>query len=303
MKRITRNQFRTFLSVVQCGSMAAAAKQLNLTAPAVSIQIKQLEEFAGIPLLDRLRDGASPTEAGMIVMKSATKLEATIQDCEEELNQLKGLGSGHASVGGVSTAKYFTPHAFAAFSKLHPEIDMKLTIGNRAKTVSLLANYEIDIAVMGRPPRNIDVEYEAIGPHPHVIIAPPEHPLARRKNLSPTDLSHEIFLTREQGSGTRALGQEFLGKSGIVPILGMEIDSNETIKQAVIAGLGIAFISAHTIATEIKDGRLITLDVEGLPVTREWYVVRRQDKHLLPASKALWQFLKTRARDFLPHVA
>lgn len=302
MKRATRNQFKTFLSVVQRGSMAAAAKKLNLTAPAVSIQIKQLEEYAGVPLLERLRNGVSVTEAGSIVMETASRIEAAIHDCEDELNQLKGLDAGHASIGGVSTAKYFAPRAFAAFSKLHPNVDMKLSIGNRSETVAALANYEIDIAVMGRPPRNFEVEYEAIGPHPHVIIAPPDHTLARRKKLSPTDLSNETFLTRERGSGTRALGLEILRKNGITPSLGMEIDSNETIKQAVIAGLGIAFISAHTIATEIKDGRLIILDVVGLPVTREWYVVRRQDKHLLPASKELWQFLKTHGQDFLPLV-
>ncbi len=302
MKNATHRQFRTFLAVVHNGTMAAAAQQLNLTPPAVSIQIRQLEDQAGVPLLDRSNEGVRPTEAGKIVFDAASRLEDTVRECGDRLRDLRGLESGHAAVGGVSTAKYFVPRAFAAFAKTHPQIDLKLVIGNRAETISALESYDIDIAIMGRPPRAFEVEFEAIGAHPHVIIAPPDHAFANSTGLSPADLAGETFLTREPGSGTRALTQELFVSEAIAPPIGVEMGSNETIKQAVMAGLGIALISAHTIAVEINDGRLTILDVEGLPIVREWFVVHRRDKRLLPASGALWDFLKTEGSTFLPRL-
>jgi len=178
-----------------------------------------------------------------------------------------------------------------------------LTIGNRGETVAALKGYEIDMAIMGRPPTGVEVEQAVIGPHPHVIIAPPGHHLAARHRITPKVLTSETLLMREPGSGTRALVRELFTDAGLEPLPGMEMGSNETIKQAVIAGLGIAMISAHTVAAELREGRLTALDVRGLPVMRTWFMVKRADKRLLPASTALWQFMAREGRTYLPDLA
>jgi DNA-binding transcriptional LysR family regulator len=175
-------------------------------------------------------------------------------------------------------------------------------IGNREDTIAAFKAGRLDVAVMGRPPEGIEVESALIGDHPQVIIAPPDHPLAKRRAIPPQDIAGETLLMREMGSGTRLLAERFLAKHGIQPRIGMEIGSNETIKQAVIAGLGIAFISAHTIASEIQDGRLVILDVAGLPEIRHWFVVRLATKRLMPAAGALREFLVAEGRQFLPDV-
>jgi LysR family transcriptional regulator for metE and metH len=155
---------------------------------------------------------------------------------------------------------------------------------------------------MGRPPEHFPVEQALIGDHPHVIVAPPGHPLAGRQRIKVARLADETFLLREEGSGTRLLTQNLLAQAGVAPRVGMEISSNETIKQAVMAGLGIALISAHTIAAEVEDRRLAVLDVVGLPIVRQWSVVKRREKWLPPAARALWQHLATQGRLFLPEV-
>ncbi len=155
---------------------------------------------------------------------------------------------------------------------------------------------------MGRPPEDVEVESAPIGDHPQVIIAPPDHPLAKRRSISPQEIAGETILMREVGSGTRSVAEGFLAKHGIKPRIGMEIGSNETIKQAVMAGLGIAFISAHTIAAEIGDGRLAVLDLVGLPEIRQWFVVRLAAKRMMPAARASRDFLVAKGRRFLPNV-
>jgi LysR family transcriptional regulator for metE and metH len=190
----------------------------------------------------------------------------------------------------------------AAFARSHPGIDIELIIGNREDTIAAFKAGRLDVAVMGRPPEEVEVESALIGKHPQVLIAPPDHPLAKRRNIPPREIAGETILMRESGSGTRLIAERFLRKHGIKPRIGMEIGSNETIKQAVIAGLGIAFISAHTIASEIEDGRLVVLDVVGLPEVRQWFVVRPSAKRLMPAAGALRDFLVAEGRRFLPDV-
>ena len=217
------------------------------------------------------------------------------------LDMIAGRTGGRVSIGAVSTAKYFVPFAIAAFSRLHPRIDISLSIGNRQEIRQALRGYELDFAIMGRPPPDVEVDTHLIGDHPHIIVAPRGHRLARNFGLAAVDLAHETFLTREQGSGTRMLMEQLFEATELQPTVGMEMSSNETINQAVIAGLGIAFISAHTVATELEDGRLVALDVAGLPVVRQWFVVRRRDKVLLPPAQAMLDFLSAEGARFLPH--
>jgi LysR family transcriptional regulator, low CO2-responsive transcriptional regulator len=230
----------------------------------------------------------------------AERIEAAIATCATALDMMAGKTAGRISIGAVSTAKYFVPFAISGFSRLHPNVDVTLVIGNRQDIGLALRGYDIDIAIMGRPPEDIDMNVHLIGDHPHVIIAPTAHPLARQSNLPLISLSHETFLTREPGSGTRGLMEQFFQAKGIQPTIGMVMSSNETIKQAVIAGLGIAFISAHTVATELDERRLVTLDVVGLPVVRQWFVVSRKDKVLLPPAQAMLKFLSEQGAQFLP---
>ncbi|MBT6387066.1 MAG: LysR family transcriptional regulator [Alphaproteobacteria bacterium] len=296
----TMKQFRALEAVIQNGTYTAAANQLNVTPPAVSIQMGLLEDMAGMPLVERVGDQFKATEAGNILVEAARSIGDVLSESAEALMHIKGAEGGTARVGIISTAKYFAPRALAAFSREHPGIDVRLSVGNRQETIAAMENHEIDFAIMGRPPENFEVESLAFGAHPHIIIAPPDHALASKSNIPIKLLAEERFLSREKGSGTRTLMSRLFTGVGIEPPLGMEIGSNETIKQAVIAGLGIALISAHTVAVELHDGRLSCLDILGMPLERNWFVVKRQEKKLLPATRALWDFLEANGKSFLP---
>ncbi|MGC2781788.1 MAG: LysR family transcriptional regulator [Bradyrhizobium sp.] len=297
---LTIRQLRALAAVQEAGSVTSAAGRLHLTQPAVTLQIRNLQELAGLPLIQRTTDGMILTEAGRSVLVLSERVEAALQDCEQALDILAGRSGGRVAIGAVSTAKYFVPFAIAEFSRRFPKIDVTLRIGNRDTIREALRGYDLDIAIMGRPPADIPVDMRPMGKHPHVIVAPAGHRLARRKRIAAADLAGEVFITRESGSGTRMLMETFLEKHGLHPKTSMEMDSNETIKQAVIAGLGIAFISQHTVSHELGEGRLVTLKVPGLPVIRQWHAVRRADKLLLPPAQAMLDFLGKEGARFLP---
>jgi len=302
LRNMTIRQLRALAAVAAHKSVTAAAAQLHLTQPAVTLQIKNLEELTEARLLQRTPNGMLLTEAGDVLMRLSERIDAALTDCSLTLEMMQGLTGGRVSIGVVSTAKYFAPFAIAAFSKAYPDIDVRLVIGNRGEIMRALADFSLDAAIIGRPPPDIDVIPTFIGDHPHIIIAPPLHPLAKAASLSPADLGAETFLIREPGSGTRALMERVLTEAGVTPRIGMEIASNETIKQAVMAGLGIAFLSAHTVAAELMDGRLISLPIEGLPIIRHWFLVRRVEKILLPPAQALVEFLGRETVHFLPRI-
>jgi LysR family transcriptional regulator, low CO2-responsive transcriptional regulator len=300
MRNVTLKQLRALAGVVQTGTVTGAAKRLNVTPPAVTFQIQLLEQTIGLPLLDRRPDGFTPTDAGREVVEAARRIEAALQNCRAAIDSLKGLEGGKVAVGIVSTAKYFAPHALGAFSRIHPAIAISLIDGNREEIIAALKADTVDVAVMGRPPIGLTVDMYVIGDHPHVMIAPVGHPLETRRRLEPADFAAETFLVRERGSGTRSLMELFFAQAGVKPTIGMEMGSNETVKQAVMAGLGLSFISAHTIGAEVEDGRLVVLDVMGLPIIRQWHVVKRIDKRLTPAAAAMTKFLCDQGRGFLP---
>jgi LysR family transcriptional regulator for metE and metH len=301
MRHLTLRQLRALAATVRHGSLSGAARALAVTPPAVTLQLQQLENLAGLPLLQRTAAGAVPTEAGREVVALCERIELAIAECQTLLDAMRGLTAGRVCVGVVSTAKYFAPFVLAEFARTHPGIDVRLVVGNREEVVAGLESLDIDVAVMGRPPAEMEVEQLLIGNHPHVVIAPPTHPAVGHRCAAKA-LAGETFLLREPGSGTRMLSERFFANTGIKPRIGMEIGSNETIKQAVMAGLGIALISAHTIAAEIDDGRLAVLDIDGLPIVRKWFVIRRKDKRLLPATQAVRDFLASEAERFLPVV-
>jgi LysR family transcriptional regulator for metE and metH len=300
MRNVSLKQLRIVTAVAQSGRIARAATLLGVTAPAITLQLQLLEKETGLPLFERSRGGMRLTEGGRLFLRAARQVEQALQECGEAVKALKGLAGGKVMVGLVSTAKYFAPRALASFGSAHPEIEMQVAIGNRERTLTALRNLELDLAITGYPPEDMAFEKKVIGEHPHVIIVPPGHPLAIHRKLTLSQLASEVFLVREPGSGTRRLMEQLFVRAGIAPRIGMEIDSNETIKQAVMAGLGIAVISAHTVTNELEEGRLALLNVEGLPVIRKWYVVKHTQKRLLPAAAALWSFLCSDGRRFLP---
>ncbi len=299
-RELTIRQLRALAAVHNDRSVTAAAKRLHLTQPAVTLQIRNLQALAGLPLIQRTGEGMLLTDAGREVLALSERIEAAIADCETSLEMMAGKTAGRISIGAVSTAKYFVPFMISGFSKLHPNVDVTLSIGNRQEIGKALRGYDIDFAIMGRPPADIDMDVRLIGDHPHVIIAPTGHRLARKSRIALSDLAGETFLMREPGSGTRGLMEQLFETAHVRPKIGMAMSSNETIKQAVIAGLGVAFISAHTVATELDERRLVTIDVVGLPVIRQWFVLSRKDKILLPPARAMLEFLGARGAQFLP---
>src|SRR5467141_529790 len=290
LRELTIRQLRALAAVQKHRSVTAAAKQLHLTQPAVTLQLRNLQALAGLPLIQRTSDGMLLTDAGREVLARSERIEAAVASCETARDMIAGKAAGRISIGAVSTAKYFVPFAISGFSRAYPNVDVSLFIGNRQEIGTALRGYDLDIAIM----------VHLIGDHPHVIIAPTGHRLARKPRLPLSALSDETFLTREPGSGTRGLMEQLFETAGIRPKIGMAMSSNETIKQAVIAGLGIAFISAHTVATELDERRLVTLDVDGLPVVRQWFVLARKDKVLLPPAQAMLDFLSAKGAQFLP---
>lgn len=304
MRDVSIRQLRAVAAIARTGKITLAASELCLTPPAVTEQLKLLEDRLGLRLFQRTRAGLKPTDAGLQVVETAAHMEALLIDGAEQLRALKGLAGGRVNIGVVGTAKYFAPRLVAAFAERHPKIELQLRIGNRAETLAALRNYEIDVAIIGRPPDGIAVREAVIGPHPHVVIAPPNHPLTALTAPAPRDcLAGEKLLVREVGSGTRVLFEKlFSGVASAESAIRIEISSNETIKQAVMAGLGLAFISAHTIELEVQTGRLAILNIMDLPAIREWHLVHREDKELPPAAAAFWQYVLKEGRNFLPRI-
>lgn len=303
MRLTTLRQLRGLIAIAEHGTISAAARHLNLTPPAVSLQLRELEKAAGIALFERVDQRFELTHAGHEVFGIAMRIERLLRECDETLDSLRGVDRGYISIGVVSTAKYFVPMVLAAFKQQHPAVKIQLQVGNRDSIVMALENLELDFVISGRPPTSFEVDSQCIGPHPQVVIAKPGHPLAGSSNVALRDLNDEAFLLREPGSGTREMADQLLTNAGLDPQSALEFGSNETIKQAVIAGLGIALISSHTVAAEINDKRLTTLNIDDLPEDRFWFIVRNEKKRLLPSSKALWDFFVESGAKFLPHIS
>ena len=301
MQNITLRQLRSVRAIQNRAKISSAAKDLGLTAPAVTLQLQQLEAEVGLPLFDRTPEGMRPTAAGLAVLEAARAIDERLRLLNEEIASISEGKAGNLKLGVVSTAKYFAPRLIAAFLKQHPGIHIDLFVGNRADTIAALKRHDLDTALMGRPPRDVPVRSLMFGDHPFVIIAPADHPLAGKHNISKAEIAQQRFLIREPGSGTRtSLEIYFADVPEKLDDLGTEMGSNETIKQAVMAGLGIAFISAHTIEQELQLKRLVILDVEGMPITRQWFGVSRLDRSISPAMRAFNDFLTRKGAASLP---
>ena len=292
MKNVTLRQLKVFEAVANHLSFSRAAEELHLTQPAVSMQVQSLAEQAGVPLFEQMGKRIYLTAAGEELLRHARRIGQQLREANDALAAIRGAKGGRLTLGVVSTAKYFAPRLLVAFRDEHPDADLHLGVFNREALVNQLADNQIDLAIMGAPPKEVETVAAVFAEHPHVIIAPADHPLASRKRIDPADLASEPFMIREPGSGTRGAMERFFAGYGVALANTTEMGSNETIKQAVMAGMGLAFISDHTIGLELAAGRVVRLPVAGTPVTRQWYVVHRADKQLLPMTLAFLEFVR-----------
>ena len=300
MRNTTLRQLRVFAAAARHSSFGKAAEELHLTPPAVSMQIRELEEQVGLPLFDRTGRQVALTVTGEYLLVYAKKILATLKDAEDAIARFRGLETGRVSIGMVSTAKYFVPRLLAQFRKEHPAIEVKLAVGgNREQLVALLQANDVDLAVMGRPPRELATRAEPFAVHPHAVVTAPDHPLMRIGHAPASLLASYEFIIREPGSGTRAAMEKYFADHRLQPRVAMEMTSNETIKQAVMAGMGISFLSLHTVGLERSAGLLTVPDIEGLPVLKRWYVVNNLSKTLSPAAEAFRYFILEEGERFL----
>ena len=299
MKNATFRQLRVFSEVARQLSFAKAARALHLTPPAVTMQVRELEGHVGMPLFDRSGRSVTLTTAGEYMLVYTRKMLATLKDAEDTAARLLKLEVGTLTIGMVSTAKYFLPHLLAQFRREHEGIEIRLAVGNREQLVRMLHANEVDIAIMGRPPKELATRAEPFAAHPHVFVAPVGHPLTQAGPLTPEALRDQGFILREEGSGTRAALEKFLLQARVEPRVTMEMASNETIKQAVIAGMGLSFLSLHTLGLELDNQLIALLPIEGAPVVRAWNVVHTLAKLLSPAAEAFRYFVLEHGEDYL----
>ncbi len=292
-KAITLKQLRALSAIMTAGNLTGAANLLNVTTPAVSTQLKSLEANFGEKMMLRGPDGkVQLTAIGAAVLAATKQIENSLTNCFQEINALNSGKVGHVVLGVVSTAKYFASTIVVQAQNALPDIDVSLFVGNRAAIIDALQGKKIDLAIMGRPPRNPPVTAHMLGENPHVLVARPDHVMAGGCDVTPDDLLAQTFLSRESGSGTRILMERFLDDlADGSDYKTIELESNETIKQAVMAGMGIAILSRHTVTAELATRRLVQIDFPGLPITRHWFLLHRQDRQLPRVAQSFADFL------------
>ena len=291
MRRYTLRQLDTFLEVARQLSVSRAADLLHVTQPAVSMQIGQLEDIIGIPLFEQTGRKIRLTDAGLDFQTYAIGAVAQLTQLDDAMAQRRGLKKGRVTLAMVSTAKYFVPMLLVKFRQRFPDIEVTLQIHNRENVTQLLLRNEIDLVIMGRAPDTVDCVATAFATNPMGIISAPEHPLSRRREASLAILNDQEFVVREPGSGTRAAMEQLFAEHAIKPRIVMEMPSNETIKQAVMAGMGLSFLSLRTMRQELASGHLVLLDVLGLPLVRHWHITHLAAKRLSPPAAQFKAFL------------
>lgn len=299
MLHLTLRQLKVFEAVARQRSFSRAAEELFLTQPAVSMQVKQLEEGIGLPLFEQMGKKIFLTEAGQELFHYSRAIAEQLEELEEVLSRMKGLEQGRLKITVVSTANYFAPQLLASFCQRHVKVTISLDVTNREILLQQLANNETDMAIMGQPPEGQDLTAESFMENPLVVIASPNHALAGQYHIPVQRLAGETFLVREVGSGTRSAMERFFQEYGIELHTGMVMSTNEAIKQAVQAGMGLGIVSLHTVALELETRRLAILDVDSFPIMRHWFVVHRQNKRLSPVASGFKEFLLNEAAQLM----
>uniref|UniRef100_E6PRL4 HTH-type transcriptional regulator cfxR (RuBisCO operon transcriptional regulator) n=1 Tax=mine drainage metagenome TaxID=410659 RepID=E6PRL4_9ZZZZ len=302
MKYATFRQLKIFEAVARHLSFSRAAEELHLTQPAVSTQVGLLEEHAGLALFEQLGKKIYLTTAGEEMLQYSCAIIQLFHEADEAMARLKGISGGRLNISVISAGDYFFPRLLAEFTQLHDGITLNLSVHNREELLHQLKANLTDLAIMVRPPHDLDTTNEAFAPHPYIIVAAPNHPLANQHSISIDELSKQSFITREKGSDTWHSMEDGFGDQLQRLKIAMEIKSTETIKQAVIAGMGIAFLSAHTVSLELQMNKLVVLDVAGFPVMLNWYIVHRRNKRLPPVALAFKQFLLAQGAQLIEKI-
>lgn len=298
---ITFRQLEVFEVVARLLSYTRASKELHLSQPAVSMQIKQLEEQTGMPLFEKIGRDIFLTEAGREMYHYCRTIAQQLEEAEEVLQQLKGFKSGRLEITVATTANAFATRMLSMFSKRYEGSTVSLNVTNREHLLRQLADNEKDIAIMGRPPEDADLIIAPFADNPLVMVAAPDHPLVTKQPIPLTMLQDQTFVVREQGSGTRTAMQRFFDEHNLRITSSMEMNENEAIKQAVQAGMGLGIVSIHTLELELETNRLVILDVEDFPIMRHWYLVHRKEKRLSPITQAFKEFVLNEGRSMMPN--
>ncbi len=290
-QRLTLRQLRALVAVADSGSFTSAAHLLHVTQPAVSMQLKELEEIIGEVLVDGRRQ-VFLTAAGEILVRQARAVLDALELAEVQLKAQRDVPAGTIEVAAITTAEYFVPYLLAEFGQRFPDVGFRLTVANRETVHRMLREQRADIAITGEPPSGLPLRRIPFAPHPLSFVAAPDHPLVGRPRVTPSALAGERLLLRELGSGTRANLERFLRAHGVRAVRADEMGSNETLKQAAMAGMGIAFLSHQCFAMELGAGRLVRLNVIGTPVMREWNVLVHEGRPPTPALVALLDYFQ-----------
>ncbi len=288
---LTLQQLRLFEAVARHRSFTRAAEELFLTQPAVSIQIKRLEEGVNIALLEQIGKRIYLTAAGEEVYSAAVDILGRLRGLEGSIDDLQGTVQGPLRVAVVTTAKYFMPHLLGHFLRDYPKVEPRLTVTNRARVLERLSENQDDLVIMGQAPESIEVEVSAFLENALVVVAPPDHPLVGVAGITLERLTEERFLIREEGSGTRGAVERLFAEHGLKIRPYMELGSGEALKQGVMAGIGVAVLARISLRLELASGLLVMLDVEHFPLMRQWYCVYPKGKRLSNATRTFLKFL------------
>ena len=291
IRHATLRQLQVFEAIVRLGSFTRAAEELFLTQPTVSMQIRKLTDAIGLPLFEHVGRNVEPTEAGLELYDACRSMFESLANLEMKVSDLKGLKRGRLRMGVVTTAKYLAPDILGGFSQLYPGIDLALKVTNRESIIERMHANEDDLYIMGQAPEgDIEVESHTFAPNPLVVMASRSHPLVGKKNIPLSEIAKEHFIIREPGSGIRDVTFRTFEAKKLRPNVRMELGSNEAIKHAIAAGLGLSVLSLHTLALEGTDGPVAVLDVEGFPILRHWYLVHPKGKELSLVARTFLEF-------------
>ncbi len=301
VRHTTMRQLQIFEAIVRHGSFTRAAEELFLTQPTVSMQTKKLTDAFGLPLLMQVGRQVRPTEAGEVVYSTIREMFTSLNNLDVALSEIQGLKRGRLRLAVVSTAKYLAPELLGKFNELYPNIELSLKVSNRDRVIERMANHEDDLYIMGQVAHEFDeVEVHPFAPNPLVVIAPKTHPLAARSEIPLAELAEYPFILREPGSGIRDATLRVFDAAGIEPKIKMELGSNEAIKHAVLAGLGLSVLSLHSMTLEGPQGPLGLLNVSGFPIMRQWFIVHPKGRMLSLVAKSFLEFAiseQARMRD------
>jgi DNA-binding transcriptional LysR family regulator len=297
----TLPQLRVFEASARLGSFTRAAEELHIAQPTASVQIKKLTETIGLPLFEQVGRRVYLTDAGQHLYAGCHEVFRALSTIEGTLNGLRAMESGHLRLAVCSTGKYFAPRILGAFIQRYPGVEAALEIHNRTTLLERLANNEDDLYLFASPLEREDVVTQALLPNPLVVFARADHPLADARQISFERIAAEPFLMREPGSGTRQLAANLFAQHGLAPKIRLELSDDEAIKEAILAGLGLAIMARFTLGLEPEPSRLICLDVEGFPLENHWHFAYPVGKEVSATARAFMDFARQEAKGLLAH--